>query len=47
MLAKATTLRERFHNGEPISRELVTFLSEDVISNHIVRENLSLIAAAH
>ena len=47
MLAKANSLRERFHNGEPISRELVTFLSEDVISNHIVRENLSLIAAAH
>jgi hemerythrin-like metal-binding protein len=47
MLTKATALRERFHNGEPISRELVTFLSEDVISNHIVRENLSLIAAAH
>jgi hemerythrin-like metal-binding protein len=47
MLAKATSLRERFHNGEPISRELVTFLSEDVISNHIIRENLSLVAHAH
>jgi hemerythrin-like metal-binding protein len=47
MLAKATSLRERFHNGEAISRELVTFLSEDVISNHIIRENLSLVAGAH
>lgn len=43
MLAKTTSLRERFHNGEAISRELVTFLSEDVISRHIVRENLSMV----
>jgi hemerythrin-like metal-binding protein len=44
MLAKAASLRRRFHNGEAVSRELVTFLSEDVISNHIIRENLSLVA---
>jgi hemerythrin-like metal-binding protein len=43
MLRKAQSLHERFHHGEVISRELVSFLSNDVISNHIVRENLSLI----
>jgi hemerythrin-like metal-binding protein len=47
MLATATSLRERFHNGEAISRELVTFLSEEVISKHIARENLSLLAGTN
>jgi hemerythrin-like metal-binding protein len=45
MLAKAKSLRDRFHNREPITKELVTFLSDDVIFNHIMRENLSLISS--
>jgi hemerythrin-like metal-binding protein len=45
MLAKAKSLRDRFHTREAITKELVTFLSEDVISNHIIREDLSLITS--
>jgi hemerythrin-like metal-binding protein len=47
MVVKAKSLRERFQNREAISKELVAFLSEDVISNHVIRENLSLITSLH
>jgi hemerythrin-like metal-binding protein len=47
MLAKAKSLRDRFYKREAITKELVTFLSEDVISSHIIRENLSLITSLH
>lgn len=45
MIAKAKSLRDRFHKREAITKELVTFLSDEVISSHIVRENLSQIAS--
>jgi hemerythrin-like metal-binding protein len=47
MLSKAKSLRDRFHKREAITKELVTYLSEDVISSHIIRENLSLITSLH
>jgi hypothetical protein len=35
---------KRFHDGEVISRDLVTFLSNDVISNHLIKEDVSMVA---
>ncbi len=45
LLAKAANLRERYHNGQVSSRELVTFLADEVISHHIVKEDLKVLSA--
>ena len=47
MLARARELLQKFHDGQVISKELVSFLSQDVIIGHITKEDLSLVAALH
>ena len=40
--AKAATLREQFHNAEAGVVELIAFLAYDIISNHVLTEELDL-----
>lgn len=40
--AKASTLREQFHNAEAGPVELIAFLAYDIISNHVLTEELDL-----
>lgn len=42
MSAKASTLREQFHNAEAGAIELIAFLAYDIISNHVLTEELDL-----
>jgi hypothetical protein len=46
-LTKAKSLRDRFYKREANTKELITFLSEDVISHDIFREDLSMITQLH
>jgi hemerythrin-like metal-binding protein len=45
LLAAAQIMLKRFHDGEVISRDLVTFLSNDVIAEHLIREDVSMVAS--
>lgn len=45
LLAAAIAMQKRFHNGEVISKDLVTFLSRDVITDHLIREDVSMVGA--
>jgi hemerythrin-like metal-binding protein len=47
MLTKAKSLRDRFYKREANTKELITFLSVDVISNDIFGEDLSMITQLH
>jgi len=44
MLKRARALLTQLHNGEAISRDLVTFLAQDVITGHILKEDISLVS---
>jgi hemerythrin-like metal-binding protein len=44
LLTEAKAMLKRFHDGEVISKDLVAFLSNDVISDHIIREDISMVA---
>lgn len=44
LLAEARAMLKRFHDCEVISRDLVIFLSRNVITNHLIREDVSLVA---
>lgn len=44
LLEKAKDMLKRFHDGEAIAKDLVTFLSKDVISEHIISEDISILA---
>jgi hemerythrin-like metal-binding protein len=46
LLAQAASLRERYHNDQVATRELVNFMVDTVILNHIVKEDLSSLGAA-
>jgi hemerythrin-like metal-binding protein len=43
LLAAAKAMQKRFHDGEVISKDLVAFLSNEVISDHIIREDNSMV----
>jgi hemerythrin-like metal-binding protein len=45
LLAAAKGMQKRFHDGEVISKDLVAFLSNDVISKHLIREDVSMVAS--
>jgi hemerythrin-like metal-binding protein len=46
LLEQAANLRERYHNDQVAPRELVNFMVDTVILNHIVKEDLSSLGAA-
>jgi hemerythrin-like metal-binding protein len=45
LLAAAKAMLKRFHDGEVISRDLVAFLSNEVISEHLILEDVSMVAS--
>jgi len=45
LLAGAKAMQKRFHDGEVISKDLVAFLSHEVISYHLLREDVSAVAS--
>jgi hemerythrin-like metal-binding protein len=45
LLAAAKAMLKRFHDGEVISKDLVAFLSNNVISDHLLREDVSMVGA--
>jgi hemerythrin-like metal-binding protein len=47
LLTKATSLRDRYHAGEVIVRDLVGFIAYDVVTEHIIKEDLKFAAAAN
>jgi hemerythrin-like metal-binding protein len=40
LLQAALALRERYHTGEALAGEIVAFITEEVITEHILREDL-------
>lgn len=40
LLQAALSLRERYHTGEALAGEIVAFITEEVITEHILREDL-------
>jgi hemerythrin-like metal-binding protein len=45
LLAKAKAMRDRYHNDKIFTREMVDFLATEVISEHIMKEDLQLKAS--
>lgn len=46
LLAKAASLRDRYHNGQAVSSELVGFIVYDVITDHITKQDLKFVGKA-
>lgn len=40
LLQAGLALRDRYHDGEALSGEIVAFITEEVITEHILREDL-------
>lgn len=47
LLATAKIMLKRFHDGALVSKDLVTFLSNNVIAEHLLKEDISVIGAFH
>lgn len=39
LMARACQMRERYHQGDAVARDLLAFLEKDVITDHILRED--------